>query len=62
MTEPGTIAEEAFEDSEIPIPPEGAGLDSVTVPVTAVVALPLTEAGETESEVRVGAVMFRLVD
>ena len=34
----------------------GAGLDRVIVPVTEVVALPLTEVGETDTDTSVGAV------
>ncbi len=61
VTVAGTAAAEGSElESETMRPPNGAGPERVTVPVTAVPALPLTEAGDTETDTRTGAVTVRL--
>ena len=56
VTVAGTVAAAVFALARTTfIPPEGAGLEIVTVPVTAVVALPLTAPGETVTDTSVGA-------
>jgi len=56
VTEAGVFAAEVSElDSVTIVPPTGATPAKVTVPVTAVVALPFTVLGDTEIEASVGA-------
>lgn len=53
----GTVAAEVLElFSETENPPVGAGLLSVTVPVTTDFELPCTLLGETDSDVSVGGI------
>ncbi len=61
VTVAGTLAAAESElVSETLRPPAGAGPESVTVPLTAVPALPFTEAGDTETDIRTGAMTVRL--
>ena len=61
MTLPGVEATAELELARVTIkPPVGAGELIVTVPVTAVVALPLTDAGATVNETSTGAFITRV--